>query len=319
MNEFLNKHLRPTRKLTDQFILTGIIGFALVIIGQLLGALVSRFMRMFIELITEFNASHEFLLQYFSFIGIWIVILLVMVGFKSNRTMLQTLKPHKNRNNFKSILLGLLFGFLLNGFCVFMSWLRKDIQLGFLGIDLPLLFFFLVSVFIQSGAEELTSRSYLYQKLRRRYRNPWLAILFSSSYFVAFHAFNPGVTFLGFAQIFLVALLYAVIIYYYDNLLLCMGMHAGWNYTQSILFGLPNSGIVSDYSLFYLQGASGRNGLFYDPAFGIEGSLGGVILHIIVIAALIYYNRKKKEHTDYWLPLEEELQTKQQETQSAQS
>ncbi len=34
-----------------------------------------------------------------------------------------------------------------------------------------------------------------------------------------------------------------------------MGVHMAWNYTQNIIFGLPNSGIVSGFSLFKLDAA----------------------------------------------------------------
>ena len=313
IKELYKKIVRPSGRWTDQLILNGVIGFTLITLGQILGLGISRVVKPFFSLFSSSESVVTFLSEYFSFIGIWIVILLVMVIFKKNRPMLKTVKMHKDHNNFKSIFLGLLIGFAMNAFCILMSVILGDIQLSFAEINLPLFLLFLISVFIQSGAEEFTSRGYLHQKLRRRYHNPLVAIIGGSSYFVIFHLFNPGVTFFGLAQIFVIAVLFAMFVYYYDDLYLAMGVHAGWNFTQSILFGLPNSGIVSEYSVFRLEGAIARNGLFYDVHFGVEGSVGGVILCILVCGVVYYLNRGKKEHTDYWVELNEEL-TKAKET-----
>ena len=77
-------------------------------------------------------------------------------------------------------------------------------------------------------------------------------------------------------------------------------MHTGWNFTQSILFGLPNSGVVSAYSVFRLDAASARDGFFYTVNFGVEGSLGSVIILGAVAALILYLNRGKGEKADFW-------------------
>lgn len=67
---------------------------------------------------------------------------------------------------------------------------------------------FFVCVFIQSAAEEIADRCYLYQKLRRRYRWPWIAVLVNSLFFMSLHIGNPGVTMLGLLQVFLIGVLF---------------------------------------------------------------------------------------------------------------
>ena len=79
-----------------------------------------------------------------------------------------------------------------------------------------------------------------------------------------------------------------------------MWFHTLWNYTQNNIFGLPNSGRVSDYSTFKLEAASAQSGLFYDVSFGGEGSIGSVIVFAVVLAVIIFINRGKGEKHDYW-------------------
>ena len=100
--------------------------------------------------------------------------------------------------------------------------------------------------------------------------------------------------------------------HYYDNLWGAMAFHAAWNYTQNIIFGLPNSGIVSEYSIFTLEAASARNGLFYNVNFGVEGSIGATAMLFILAAVIIYINRNKHERNDIWAEEEEKAIQKRQ-------
>ena len=80
----------------------------------------------------------------------------------------------------------------------------------------------------------------------------------------------------------------------------CYVVPYSWNYTQNNIFGLPNSGRVSDYSTFKLEAASAQSGLFYDVSFGVEGSIGSVIVFAVVLAVIIFITRGKGEKHDYW-------------------
>ena len=250
--------------------------------------------------------SVEFLIQYFEFYGIWLVFMLVILLFKDNWPMWKAYLYNGHGNNLKSIFAGILLGFGINGFCVLMSSIRGDIKLSFNGFN-PLLFFvFLFCVMIQSGAEEIVDRCYLYQKLRRRYRWPAIAVLVNAAVFMAMHMGNPGVTKLGLLQVFLIGILFSLIVYYWDSLWTVIWAHTAWNFSQSIVFGLPNSGIVSKYSVFKLDAASARDGIFYNTSFGIEGSIGanaiiGAAIVVILIYALV---TKRGEKMDHWKEME---------------
>ena len=105
--------------------------------------------------------------------------------------------------------------------------------------------------------------------------------------FAVMHLFNEGITAVAILQLFFSALLMVLFIYYYDSLWAAIGIHTAWNYTQNILFGLPNSGVVTKYSLFKLEAATANNGVFYDSVFGIEGSIGALI--VLVISCIIIF------------------------------
>jgi len=47
--------------------------------------------------------------------------------------------------------------------------------------------------------------------------------------------------------------------------------------------------------------ASAENGPFYNVNFGVEGSLGAVVILIALGVVLILKNRGKTEHTDVWV------------------
>ena len=250
--------------------------------------------------------SVEFLLQYFEFYGIWLLFMLVILIFKDNWPMWKAFLYNGHGNNLKAIPAGILLGFGMNGFCVLMSAVMGDIKLSFNGFA-PLPFFaFLLCVMIQSGAEEIVDRCYLYQKLRRRYRWPIIAVLVNSLVFMALHMLNPGVTKLGLLQVFLIGVLFSLIVYYWDSLWTVIWAHTAWNFSQSIVFGLPNSGIVSKFSVFKLEAASARDGIFYQTSFGVEGSMGSnaIIAGAIVIVLIYGLVTKRGEMADHWEELE---------------
>lgn len=315
MNELKEKHLRPGRKITDQFIIAPILTFLIMSMGVLIPIGFVLF-PVFEKLLGDHDAA-VFLKDYFDFIGIWVSTFLAVIVIKSNWPMLNAVKYHgfrsrddagevpgikRNRpgNNIVGLLIGLALGFGVNAFCVLMSVLTGDIHLKFSGFKLVPFVLFFVCVFIQSAAEELTDRWFLYQKLRRRYKAPWIAIFVNSFAFMAMHLPNPGVTFLGLLQVFVVGLLFSLFVYYYNGLWMAMAFHAAWNFTQSIFFGLPNSGIVSAYSVFRLDAASARSGLFYNVNFGVEGSIAANVILITLCIIVFMKNKDKGEQTDIW-------------------
>lgn len=114
--------------------------------------------------------------MYVIFWGIWAVALFWIGIRKRNRPILQAVGTKPQGNNWKYLLFGLVLGFALNGFCILIAWLHHDIVLTYDAIH-PLWFVVVfLTVFIQSSAEELLCRGFLYQKLRRSYKIRWLQL-----------------------------------------------------------------------------------------------------------------------------------------------
>jgi len=301
--------IRACGSWTDILPIAALLSVLLLLFGSIISALVSKFLpvqELGMRLLGDEDGV-TFLLQYFDFIGIWILFMLITAVFKGNWPMWKAYFYNGHGNNFKAVLAGILLGFGTNGFCILMSVIMGDIKLSFNEFR-PLVFLaFLLCVWIQSGAEEIVDRCYLYQKLRRRYRWPVIAVLGNSLVFMALHMPNPGVTAWGLAQVFLIGVLFSLIIYYWDSLWTAIWAHTAWNFSQSIVFGLPNSGIVSKYSVFKLEAASARDGLFYSTSFGVEGSKGAnaIIGGLIVIVLLYGLITKRGEKADHWEEMEE--------------
>ena len=301
--------IRACGSWTDILPIAALLSVLLLLFGSIISALVSKFLpvqELGMRLLGDEDGV-TFLLQYFDFIGIWILFMLITAVFKGNWPMWKAYFYNGHGNNFKAVLAGILLGFGTNGFCILMSVIMGDIKLSFNEFR-PLVFLiFLLCVWIQSGAEEIVDRCYLYQKLRRRYRWPVIAVLGNALVFMALHMLNPGVTAWGLGQVFLFGVLASLIIYYWDSLWAAIWMHTAWNFSQSIVFGLPNSGIVSKYSVFKLEAASARDCLFFSTSFRVEGSKGAnaIIGGLIVIILLYGLITKRGEKADHWEEMEE--------------
>ena len=315
----MQKAIRPCGGVSDNIIIAAILSIVVVYAGGIISLFLFGFLDIEEKLIAWTGSDNlgTFLSDYLFTIGVWVAGLLFIAIPKKNRPMLKALAPNRTANNLKGIIIGLLLGFGANGFCVLMSVLTGDIKLSYNGIDPLILLAFIIAIFIQSSSEELTDRIYLYQKQRRRYRNPLVAILFSATVFMAMHILNPGFTAVAGSQLVLVGIVWALIVYYYDSVWVAIWFHAAWNYTQNIIFGLPNSGIVSEYSIFKLEAASARDGLFYNVNFGVEGSIGSSLILLVIIIILVVINRGKPEKKDYWADAEKQAAERLEMTASA--
>lgn len=239
--------------------------------------------------------------MYLNFIGIWIVVIAYLALTKRNRPMLKALGTKPKGNRWTAIPIGLFFGTGLNLICVLAAYVNGDIRLRFDNFHLLYFVFLLFTVLIQSGAEELIERLFLYQRLRRCFKNPWIAIVGNSILFSLLHVFNSGITKLAMLNIVIVAILFSCLVYYMDSLWAAIIAHTSWNFTQSIVLGLPNSGQVVPYSIFKLDAANARNSLFYNVGFGIEGTVFTcVVLTLATIGVIVWGIKKNKFSPSVW-------------------
>ncbi len=189
----------------------------------------------------------------------------------------------RRRNGFKMLGIGLLLGFLTNFFCVLCALLHGDIHLYF-EASLSQIPYFLISllfVTIQSSAEEVWCRGFMYERLHERYPL-WVSVAVNGAFFGMLHIFNPGASVVPIIGIVICGLSYSLIRWYSGSIWTAMGIHAGWNFTQNYLFGLPNSGLVSEASIFHLDSATGISTWIYDWAFGVEGGVPSLFIDALV-------------------------------------
>jgi len=298
MKELWNKIHTDKFRWNDEILLVGVFSFVLVMIGQVLGLFVQALFVLFFDKNDPFNITF---ILYFQMIGVTITILAYLLIFKHRRPILKAITPKAKGNTIPYMLIGLAMGAGTNFLCALVAMINKDIHVSFSQFNIFSFLLLLLAVFIQSSAEEITDRMYYYQVLRKGYRNKWVAIVGNALVFSLLHIFNPGITVLALLNIFFSGVICSLLVYYFDSLWAAFGFHTGWNFTQSILLGLPNSGKVVPYSIFMLDTANARNSLFYNVVFGIEGTVfSTIILGLICVVVYLVGRKRNQEPLDVW-------------------
>ena len=274
-------------------ILVWLLSFLFIVLGEALGSPVSMMLMTIASTAKSYgNTVWADALStgalYSTFIGIWGVILVYLGISKRDRPIYKKV-AHGGGNTILKLLGGLILGFALNMICAFTAMMHGDIALSFRRFDFfPVLVVF-VLVFVQSSAEELALRGFCLRKIAKRFRSPWIPILGTALLFMLIHVTNDGVTPLGLLSIFLSGVFFGEIAVYCDSLWCAMAAHAGWNFTQSILLGLPNSGVVLPYSIFGLDSANARDSFAYSTSFGLEGTITANVLFFIMAILMWYF------------------------------
>ena len=279
----------PDRKKRHFILVVILVTLGFIFIGGAIGDMLMSLIR---SLAPNMEGRHAFLLDYLSFIGVDILVLVYCALFEKDifRSFLHPKQGGAPGNTGKNFALGLLIGFGMNAFCVLLAWLHGDLQFYADRFRVLYMLCALVCVCIQSGAEELVTRGYMLGALRKRYPL-WAAIAVNTLFFGVLHLASPGITVLSFLNIVLVAVALSFVMVYFDSIWMCIAVHTAWNFTQNILFGLPNSGIVSEGSFLHLEAA--RDSLFYNATFGIEGSLTAVLVLAAFAGCVVLYAKKR--------------------------
>ena len=284
---------KETRKFRDTIFGICVIAFLILLVGSLCTfpiGIASLFIK---------NKSISFILDYFSTIGVFIAVIVYLKKSKDNDILKKL--SFKNNKFLLGTIIGLLIGFFLNMLCIYMAYKNGNIALSYIGASVPLLIITFICVWIQSTSEELLCRLFIYEKLKKYYKSPLIWIIVNSVFFGILHILNPGVTLLSIINIITFGILMSVSIYYFDNIWVVSAIHTAWNFSQNIIFGLPNSGIQSELSIYKLINSS--DGFYYNVNFGVEGTLFTIIILSIttfVICLLgIYKKNKEIKKQDY--------------------
>ena len=192
----------------------------------------------------------------------------------------------------KNICIGLCLGLLQISIYVLLDMGRG--VLGYSGssygnFNLIFLAYF-IGFFIQSTSEEVLVRGILTRVLSDKFGRK-VAILLPSIFFGLLHLGNEGVTILSTLNTILVGIFFAKLLFYKENIMLTSGVHAGWNFSMAMIYGLNVSGFSGFDSLLNFKIL---NYNLYDEIYGPEGSIVVTFIEIISIF-IIFYLEKRKE------------------------
>ena len=144
----------------------------------------------------------------------------------------------------------------------------------------------------QGAAEEVMFRGYMMPKIKSLFREKSkagtvTAIVVSSILFSVFHCFNGGFNFVALLNIFLLAVLFALIFEKTGSIALTCAAHTMWNLFQGNIYGLSVSGNESVPSLLVTN--------YTGSDFGPEGTVEATVIIVIALAAFAVLNRRKKQ------------------------
>jgi membrane protease YdiL (CAAX protease family) len=167
------------------------------------------------------------------------------------------------------LLWGLLAALLLFALVTAELWAANVFSISGVG-DAPLWTLFLLTAMVPGITEEIVSRGILF-RLTEEGLGTWIALLVSALFFGFAHISNPGATAWSSLAISIEAgLLFGLLYHVTRSLWWCIGLHAGWNFVQGAVFGIPVSGIEVDGLIeSRLQGPDWLSG----GGFGAEASV----------------------------------------------
>lgn len=127
--------------------------------------------------------------------------------------------------------------------------------------------------------EEILFRLIVF-KLTEELLGTWFAFGIQVLFFGFSHVLNENATiFTSFAVVIIGGVLYTAAFMYKRRLWIVLGLHTGWNFLQSGVFGMPNSG--SPYEGLIIPSIQGK-GWITGGSFGIEASYIAILLCLIV-------------------------------------
>ena len=146
----------------------------------------------------------------------------------------------------------------------------------------------LVGFAIQGPAEEILFRGYILETVQAEWGRRW-AVAISAVAFGLVHAPNPAFNPIALVNLVLFGVAAALYKVRVDQGQLwgVFGIHTVWNWLQQVVFGLPNSGILStpDNALFTVSPDASLPEPIWGGGFGPEGTLAATLVLLALIGA----------------------------------
>lgn len=197
----------------------------------------------------------------------------------------------------REYLTGLLFGFLMMSCVVLILKLSGQIEITGFGLErsvLPVFFINLLMWFPQGASEELLFRGYMIPRIEGRFKKAF-AVFFSSLLFSVFHSLNMGYTPLASVNLFLIAILFALIYIKTGSIWMTSAMHTFWNLSQGNIYGLQVSGNEAKAALVKTAYLPDAKSVVTGGAFGPEGGLAVTLVTTICIVIVIISLAKSRD------------------------
>lgn len=148
-----------------------------------------------------------------------------------------------------------------------------------------------LAALLAATVEETLIRGFLF-RIVQMVGGTWIALIISSAFFGAAHAFNPGATVTSSLAIALEAgVLLAAAYVLTGRLWFPMGLHAGWNFSEGSLYGLSVSGFTAKNALTH--GTLTGPVILTGGVFGPEASIVAVLLCFGVAILLLWRAAKR--------------------------
>ncbi len=187
----------------------------------------------------------------------------------------------------------------LTGTIVGMIWLGLSViilimfhQLQIVGKNnVPLLWLWVLSAFINVIMQELLIRGYLYQLLKTKYNLTW-AVIVTTSLFTFFHggAFEAGL--IPVLNVITMCMFTTVMYESEKTVLAPIMAHSVWNIVGAIILG--GISLADDYPSLYFMTATG-NEVLSGGDYKIEASIVVMVINIVLL--IIFMLRYKKLQT----------------------
>ena len=192
--------------------------------------------------------------------------------------------------SFKEFFGGLALGVTLFSAVIVVLWLLRVYHLQARGTTAGLGAGALAAL-LAATVEETLIRGFLF-RIVQMVGGTWIALIISSAFFGAAHAFNPGATVTSSLGIALEAgVLLAAAYVLTGRLWFPMGLHAGWNFSEGSLYGLSVSGFTAKNAL--TQGSLSGPVILTGGAFGPEASIVAVLLWFGAATHLLWRAAKR--------------------------